>query len=76
MRAILASETPPVNAPIHLNVRQQTGTGYDAISGMYKAPYDGWYTVDFQLFPKELTPGIFNADLILNGGLLARARYV
>jgi hypothetical protein len=77
LRAILPEDTITPNAPIHLNVVQQDGSGYDAATGIYTAPYAGWYTVDFQLFPKEVTHGYFNVDLYLNGGNpIARARYM
>jgi hypothetical protein len=76
LRAILPADTITPNAPIHFHVLQQDGSGYDTATGIYTAPYAGWYTVDFQLFPKEVTHGFFYVDLHQNGDLIARARYM
>lgn len=73
---ILSTSTPTPNAPVRMNVVYQTGNGYDVISGIFSAPYSGWYSVDFQLFPMELVQGYFNVDLLLNGITLARARCI
>ena len=70
----LRSERPPPNAPIHMHVLDDIGGGYDSTSGVYVAPYSGWYTIHFQLFPREPPHNLFNVDLHHNGATVARAR--
>ncbi|KAK7484582.1 hypothetical protein BaRGS_00024214 [Batillaria attramentaria] len=63
---------PTPNSPIHFNLPEQLGAGFDTATGIYTAPYSGWYTFEFQLFPRATA--LVNVDLIRNGGLVARAR--
>ncbi|KAK7481645.1 hypothetical protein BaRGS_00027161 [Batillaria attramentaria] len=47
------------------------GGGYDQNTGVYTAPYSGWYTFQFHLYSHDTAA--FDMDLFKNGQIMSRA---
>ena len=68
--SLIQPESVTAHAPIKFTVGHQVGGGYDSTTGIYTAPYSGFYTFHTRLFPKSAAT--FFLDLYQNAYLVSR----
>lgn len=77
-KAAFHARHPPnpivANAPIKFVVDVQVGGGYDQTTGVYTAPFSGWYTIHSRLNLHIGTGTDFNLDIFMNNVLNSRFR--
>ena len=69
-RGAINADTLVVNAPIHWVTQTDTGSNYDANTGVYLVPYSGVYTINYQLYSQQ--GARFDLDLYKNGAVMLR----
>nr|KAG5693890.1 hypothetical protein BaRGS_014331 [Batillaria attramentaria] len=70
--AVLDNSRITSSQPIVFRLVGHVGGGYDSDTGVYTAPFSGWYTFHVQLFPHISTGADVMMDLFQSGSCIAR----